>query len=259
MPRLFTGLWPFDSTQANRLSIQALELGYRGIDTAATYGNEDGIGEALQQVSVPRSELYITTKLPNDLWGREAVLSSIDSSLHKLKVSYVDLYLIHWPATSTEKRVATWKGLLELIEDGRVASIGVSNFTSTHLQELIDATGTTPVVNQIELHPMFQQKCLKKYHSNHGIITQAWSPLARGMALSDPIVNLIAQKYDKNPAQIILRWQLENGTVVVSRSESLTHQRENLNIFDFQLDTTDFMEIENLDANHRIGPDPHAV
>ena len=235
----------------------ALAAGYRHIDTAAVYVNELGVGEGLRTSGIERSELFVTTKLWNADQGFDAAIKGFDHSVKRLGVDYVDLYLIHWPSPRRDLYVDTWRALVRLQQDGRVRSIGVSNFTAEHLQRLIGETGVTPVLNQIELHPHFQQRALIQAHTQLGIATQAWSPLGQGKALSDPVISGIAARHGRTPAQIILRWHLDNGLIAIPKSVTARRIAENFAVFDFKLSDSDLAAIAGLDsAQGRIGPDP---
>jgi 2,5-diketo-D-gluconate reductase A len=215
------------------------------------------VGEAIRSTPMAREELFITTKVWNDRHGYDSTLRAFDESLARLKLDYVDLYLIHWPVAGSEAYRDTWRALIKLQQDGRAKSIGVSNFMVPHLQRLIDETGVTPAVNQIELHPRFQQKELSAFHKANGIATECWGPLGQGTILSDETFATIGSKYGKTPAQVILRWHLDNGFVVIPKSVTPSRIRENIDVFDFQLDADDMQAIERLDsASGRVGPDP---
>ncbi|MDR2512242.1 MAG: aldo/keto reductase [Puniceicoccales bacterium] len=257
MPQFGLGTWQSPSDQVGLAVRTAIEAGYRAIDTATIYKNEAAIGEALSEILLPRRQLHITTKLWNSDQGYDTALKAFDASLARLRLEYIDLYLIHWPLPSHDKYVDTWKALVRLRQEGRVKSIGVSNFTIAHLQRIIDETGLTPAINQIELHPWFPQKSLRDYHARKGIITESWSPIAQGGALlTDPGIVRIAQKHGRTPAQIILRWHIELGLVVIPKSVTPARIRENFALFDFKLDADDLSAIASLETGKRIGPDP---
>ncbi len=257
MPQVGFGVWRVSNDEAKSTVAGAVEAGYRSIDTASIYGNEEGVGEAVRAVSVPREELFITTKVWNDRQGYDSTLRAFDESLARLKLDYVDLYLIHWPMAGSETYRDTWRALIKLKQDGRARSIGVSNFMVEHLQRVIDETGVTPAVNQIELHPRFQQKELSAFHTANGIATEAWSPLGQGTILADETMTAIGRKYGKTPAQVILRWHIDNGFIVIPKSVTPSRIRENVDVFDFSLDADDMRAIEGLDsASGRVGPDP---
>jgi 2,5-diketo-D-gluconate reductase A len=256
MPQLGFGVWQVPDDQATAAVKTAIATGYRSIDTAAAYDNEEGVGRAIAATAVPRSELFITTKLWNDRQGKDETLKAFDESLKKLKLDYVDLYLIHWPAPQRDRFVDSWRALISLQKEGRARSIGVSNFTAAHLTRIIDTTGVVPAVNQIELHPRLQQKALRDFHATHGIRTESWSPLGQGKRLDDPVLTAIAKKHDKTVAQVVLRWHIENRLIVIPKSAHDSRIRENFSLFDFKLDAADLAQIEKLDANGRIGPDP---
>ena len=257
MPQVGFGVWRVSNDEAKSTVAGAVEAGYRSIDTASIYGNEEGVGEAVRAVSVPREELFITTKVWNDRQGYDSTLQAFDESLARLKLDYVDLYLIHWPMAGSETYRDTWRALIKLKQDGRARSIGVSNFMVEHLQRVIDETGVTPAVNQIELHPRFQQKELSAFHTANSIATEAWSPLGQGTILADETMTAIGRKYGKTPAQVILRWHIDNGFIVIPKSVTPSRIRENVDVFDFSLDADDMRAIEGLDsASGRVGPDP---
>lgn len=256
MPVVGFGVYlvPPDQTQAAVTA--ALQAGYRSIDTAALYRNEAAIGSAISDCDVSREDLFVTTKVWNSDHGFESTLAAFDRSLRRLGLDNLDLYLIHWPTPGRDLFVDTWRALEHLQADGRVRSIGVSNFGVDHLQRLLDECQVVPAVNQVELHPQMIQATLRRFHDQHGIITEAWSPLARGAVLTrTPIVSL-AEKYAKTPAQLILRWHLQLGNVVIPKSVSPARIRENLAIFDFEIGDDDMAEISAMDTGTRIGPDP---
>lgn len=258
MPQLGFGVWQVPNSQAISAVEEALASGYRSIDTAAIYGNEDGVGEAIAAASLPRAQLFITTKLWNDRQGYDQALKAMDESLKRLKLDYVDLYLIHWPAPQRDLYAETWRALAKLKEEGRAKSIGVSNFNIPHLERLLEATGIVPAVNQVELHPRLQQKALRAFHAKHGIATEAWSPLGQGTLFEDRTIAALSAKHGKTPAQIILRWHLDNGLIAIPKSVTPARIRENIDVFDFHLDEEDMARIAQLDANGRLGPDPDA-
>jgi 2,5-diketo-D-gluconate reductase A len=256
MPQFGLGVWQVSDKEAIPAIHQALAAGYRSIDTASAYDNEESVGEALRTASVPRSELFITTKLWNDSHGRDSAIHGLEHSLKRLKLDHVNLFLIHWPVPRLDKYVETWRAFIKLKQEGLTRSIGVSNFPIRHLQRLIEETGVVPAVNQVELHPLFQQSALRIYHSVRGIVTESWSPLGRGQLLKNPELLAIAEKHGKSVAQVILRWHIQSGLVVIPKSVTPQRIYENAAIFDFQLDTDDMARIIALDSHHRIGPDP---
>jgi 2,5-diketo-D-gluconate reductase A len=257
MPQVGFGVWRVSNEEAGSAVAEAVKAGYRSIDTASIYGNEEGVGEAIRAVSLPREELFITTKVWNDRQGYDSTLRAFDESLARLKLDHVDLYLIHWPVAGSEAYRDTWRALIKLKQEGRAKSIGVSNFMVPHLQRVIDETGVTPAVNQIELHPRFQQKELSAFHKANGIATECWSPLGQGKILKEETLAAIGRKYGKTPAQVILRWHIDNGFVVIPKSVTPSRIRENVDVFDFTLDADDRRAIEGLDsAAGRVGPDP---
>lgn len=257
MPQLGFGVWQVTNHEATSIVGEALEAGYRSIDTAAIYGNEEGVGEAIRTSSIPREELFITTKLWNNNHGYDAALAAFDQSLERLKLDFVDLYLIHWPVAGSEAYLETWRALIKLKEDGRAKSIGVSNFMIPHLRRIITETGVVPSVNQIELHPRFQQRELRVFHAGHGIATESWSPLGQGTLIADETIAEIGRKYGKTTAQVILRWHLDNGLIAIPKSATASRIRENVDVFDFTLDADDMSALEALDDKAgRVGPDP---
>jgi 2,5-diketo-D-gluconate reductase A len=245
---------PGDTAQAVRA---AFDAGYRHIDTAQMYGNEEGVGRALAESGLRRDEVFLTTKLNNDRHGHDAALGALDESLARLGTDHVDLFLIHWPRPKENRYVETWTAFEKLAADGRARAIGVSNFTPTHLERLAAETGTVPAVNQVELHPRFPQAELRAYHREHGIATEAWSPIAKGGdLLQDPTVTAIAQRYARTPAQIVLRWHLQLGNIVFPKSARPERIRRNIDVFGFELGNDDMAAIDGLDTGRRIGPDP---
>ncbi|WP_326834166.1 aldo/keto reductase [Amycolatopsis rhabdoformis] len=234
----------------------ALEAGYRHFDTAQMYRNEAGVGEGIEKSGVPRDEVFVTTKLANDAHGHDNAINALEGSLRRLGLDHVDLYLIHWPLPHQDKYVRTWEGFEELLRAGKTRAIGVSNFQVAHLEELARRTGTVPAVNQIELHPALQQTELRAYHRAHGIATEAWSPLAQGAVLADPVLTELAGKHGKTAAQVVLRWHLQLGNIVFPKSATPERIRENIDVFDFALSDADVEAIGKLDADHRTGPHP---
>jgi methylglyoxal/glyoxal reductase len=232
----------------------ALQNGYISIDTAAVYKNEEGVGQGIKEAGIPREELFITTKVWNADQGYESTLQAFETSLNKLGLDYLDLYLIHWPGK--DKYLDTWKALEKLYKDGRVRAIGVSNFKIHHLESLINQAEIKPMVNQVEYHPHLTQEELLEYCKKEGIQVEAWSPLKQGELLSDPIINRIAEKYNKTAAQIILRWDLQNGVVTIPKSVKESRIIANASIFDFELTVEDMEKISALNKNERVGPDP---
>lgn len=257
MPQLGFGLWQVSDDQAEAATLEAFKAGYRSIDSAAIYGNEAGLGRAIAKSGLNRSDLFITTKLWNTEQGYDKALKAFEDSRKKLGVEKVDLYLVHWPSPQRGLFVESWKALVDLQKQGVVKSIGVSNFTTDHLQQIMDATGVAPTLNQVELHPEFQQKELVTFHQKHGIQTECWSPLGQGQTLQNPTIKNIAKKHGKSAAQVIIRWHLQSGFIVIPKSVTPSRIQENFQVFDFKLDGDDTAMIAKLDsATGRIGPDP---
>lgn len=256
IPQLGIGTYKVPAESTADLVEGAIAAGYRHIDTAALYGNEAEVGEGLRASGVDRGELFVTTKVWNDDQGYDQTLRAFDASAGALGLERVDLYLIHWPIPSADRFVDTWKALLRLQQDGRATSIGVSNFSVPHLERLRDETGVLPAVNQVELHPRFPQDDLVAWHAAHGIVTEAWAPLARGGLLDDPVLARLAEKYGKTPAQVVIRWHLDRDLVVFPKSVSLERVRENGDVFDFTLDADDHAQIATLNTGERTGRNP---
>jgi 2,5-diketo-D-gluconate reductase A len=258
IPQLGFGTWQTPEEIAAAAVSAALAAGYRLIDTASIYGNETGVGEGIAASDVPREEIFVTTKLWNSHQGYDEALRAFDDSLQRLRLDYVDLYLIHWPAPRQGRYLESWRALAALKKEGRARSVGVSNFQIPHLKHLLDETGVIPSVNQIELHPYFQQRSLREFHAQHGITTESWSPLGQGGALlRDGEILRIAQKHQKTAAQIVLRWHLDCGLITIPKSINPARIRENFNVFDFRLDAGELALLDSLDnAKGRIGPDP---
>ncbi len=257
MPQLGFGVWQVPDDEAERAVATALEAGYRSIDTAAIYGNEEGTGKAIAASGIARDELFVTTKLWNSDQGYDSTLRAFDASLAKLGLEFVDLYLIHWPLPAQGKAVDTYKAFEKIYSDGRARAIGVSNFLPEHLRLLTEETSVIPAVNQIELHPHLQQHEAREYHAEQGIATEAWSPLGQGKGLLEvPAIVAIAQKHGRTPAQVVLRWHLQIGNVVIPKSVTPSRIAENIDVFGFSLDTEDMAAISALNEDRRLGPDP---
>ncbi|MFI8089565.1 aldo/keto reductase [Streptomyces sp. NPDC086080] len=260
MPQLGFGVWQVPDAEAETAVTTALEAGYRSIDTAAVYGNEEGTGRAIANSGVPREDIFVTTKLWNSDHGYDTALRGFDTSLAKLGLDYVDLYLIHWPTPARGRYVDTYKAFEKLLADGRVRAIGVSNFLPEHLKHLIAETSVIPAVNQIELHPHLQQHAAREYHAEQGIATEAWSPLGSGKGILEiPALVAIARKHDRTPAQVVLRWHLQLGNVVIPKSVTPSRIKENIDVFGFTLDPEDLAAISALNEDRRLGADPAEV
>lgn len=259
-PQLGLGVWQVPDAQVADVVRTALEVGYRSIDTATIYGNERGVGQGIRESGIPRADLYVTTKLWNTSHGREATRVAFDTSLAKLGLDYVDLYLIHWPVARSPRFIDSWRAMATFQEEGRIRSIGVCNFNPAHLVRLVDETGVTPVVNQVELHPWFQQHEVAKFNASLGIVTESWSPLGQGRRLDHPVIAAIARKRGRTPAQVVLRWHLERGFMVIPKSVHAGRLRENFAVFDFSLDADDHRALAVLDdPRGRLGEDPELV
>jgi 2,5-diketo-D-gluconate reductase A len=265
IPRLGYGLWQVDPEASAYLVAHALRAGYRLIDTAEAYYNEEGVGDGIRTAGVPREQVFVATKVWNTHHGYDQTLRAFDASLRRLGLDHVDLYLMHWPSRMRNAYVETWRAMIQLRSEGRVGAIGVCNFSISQLQRLIGETGVTPVLNQVELHPYFQQRELRRFHGEVGVATQSWSPLGlwkdrRISPLEDRLVLELAAKYRKSPAQIILRWHLDNDLLVISKSARPTRIEENHQLFDFALDEADLIRMSALDHPYgRLGPDPETA
>jgi len=245
---------PPDETEAAVRA--AFDAGYRHIDTAQMYRNEEGVGRAIAGSGLSRDEVFVTTKLNNDRHGAESAVGALDESLSRLGLDHVDLYLIHWPLPHQDRFVDTWRGFERALADGRTRSIGVSNFQVAHLDRLAAETSCVPAVNQIELHPRLSQPELRSYHDRHGIATEAWAPIGQGESLSEKAIVEVAQRYERTPAQVILRWHIQHGNIVFPKSSRPERMRENISVFDFELDERDVATLDGLNAGRRMGPDP---
>jgi 2,5-diketo-D-gluconate reductase A len=256
IPQLGFGVFQVPAADTAEVATRALLAGYRHLDTAAAYGNEAGVGQAIRAAGLDRGEVFVTTKCFNDDHGYEQARHAANASLERLGFDYIDLYLIHWPVPAHDRYVETWRAFVELRDEGKVRSIGVSNFNPPHLARLIEETGTTPAVNQVELHPRFQQAGLRRVHADLGIVTEAWSPLAQGAVLDDPTITRVAAAHEKTPAQVVIRWHLQLGNVVIPKSVTPERIAANFDVFDFELGPDEMAAIEALDAGERQGPDP---
>jgi 2,5-diketo-D-gluconate reductase A len=256
IPQLGFGVFLVPPEETAEAVAHALKTGYRLIDTAAAYGNEEGVRNAVRATGLDRGEVFITTKLQNGDQGRDRARRAFAQSLERLGGDYVDLYLIHWPVPSKNLYVETWETLCALRDEGALRSIGVSNFKVEHLERIIDVTGVVPTVNQVELHPRLQQPELRRFHAEHGIATEAWAPLGRGRFLDDPVIREIASAHNRTPAQVVLRWHIQLGNVVIPKSVTPSRIEENFQIFDFELTREEMGRIQELDRGERTGPDP---
>ena len=256
IPQLGFGVFQVPPDDTRAVVEEALEAGYRHIDTAAAYRNEKGVGEAIAASGISREELFVTTKLWNSQQGHDEALAAFESSLGRLGLDRVDLYLIHWPMPAEDLFVETWRAFEKIHEEGGARTIGVSNFRVEDLERLEQETSTRPTVNQIELHPWLQQAELRRWHAEHDVATEAWSPLAKSRRLDDETIASIAAAHGKSPAQAILRWHLQLGDIVFPKSSTPERMRENIDIFDFELSAEEMDRIEGLDAGERTGPDP---
>jgi diketogulonate reductase-like aldo/keto reductase len=258
IPQVGLGVWKASNSEAEQAVSWALETGYRLVDTAALYGNEEGVGKAVRSSGVPRQDIFVTTKLWNADQGYDNALRAFDTSIGKLGLDYVDLYLIHWPMPAHPQYKETWKAFVRLYEEKRVRAIGVSNFQPDHLQDLLSSTDIVPAVNQIELHPYLQQHETREICTQHDIQVESWSPIggSHGNVLADPVIGKLAGKYGKSPAQIVLRWHVQSGLVVIPKSTHKERIIENISLFDFELTDEDMSALAALDKGTRFGPDP---
>ncbi|KRG12335.1 glyoxal reductase [Virgibacillus soli] len=259
-PQLGYGVWKVPNEEAENAVRQALETGYRLIDTAKIYGNEVGVGKALANSNLAREDIFLTTKVWNADQGYETTLKAMDESLEKLALDYVDLYLIHWPTPKYDTYVETYKALEKLYKDGKAKAIGVCNFDIEHLQRIMDECEIVPAVNQVECHPYLQQKELKQFCKEHGIYLEAYSPLMNGTkVIEDPVIQEIAKQHGKTPAQVILRWHLQTDVMVIPKTVTPSRMQENLDVFDFSLTDEDMEKIASLDRNERHNSVPNEM
>jgi 2,5-diketo-D-gluconate reductase A len=256
IPQVGFGVWRIPDDDVEQAVSAALAAGYRSIDTASAYANERGVGSAVTATDIPREEIFVTTKLANPDHGYERALAAIRASLERLGLAYVDLFLIHWPLPWQDDYVDTWRALLQARADGLTRSVGVSNFTAEHIDRLVDETGVAPSVNQVELHPLLQQGSLRSAHRERGVATEAWSPLAQGKLFGDPTLAGIAARHDRSVAQVVLRWHLELGNIVIPKSVTPERIAENIDVLDFALDDADMSAISRLEDGTRLGPHP---
>jgi len=256
IPQLGFGVFQVPPEDTVETTLRAFQAGYRHIDTAAAYQNEAQVGQAFRASGLDRDEVFITTKCFNMDHGHNQAKDAFKKSLDRLELEFVDLYLIHWPVPSQDKYVETWQAFVDLKKEGLIRSIGVSNFQPDHLDRIIDETGVTPSVNQIELHPALQQTGLRRKHEELGIVTEAWSPLAQGQVLDEPAIKEIAEAHGKTAGQVVLRWHIQLGNVIFPKSVTPERIDENFDIFGFELSSDEMGEIEKLDKGERIGPDP---
>lgn len=258
IPQLGYGVYKVPNDVAVTSTLEALRAGYRLIDTAAFYENEVGVGDAIKQSGIPREEVFVTTKVWNDMHGYENTLQAFEDSLEKLQLDYVDLYLIHWPAPDFDLYIETYRALEKLHKDGKVRAIGVCNFHIEHLQRIIEECDLVPAVNQVECHPYFPQKELKDFCAQHNIYLEAWGPLHQGVELlEDKTILQLASKYERTPAQIVLRWHIQESTIVIPKSVTASRIKENIDVFDFQLSSEDMAIIHGLNRNERKGREPN--
>jgi len=256
MPQFGLGVFQTPPDETERIVRMAIGDGYRLVDTASMYRNEEGVGKAL----LGRTDVFVTTKLGNSDHGFDETLRAFEASMRSLSRDMLDLYLIHWPRPRVNRYVESWKALVRLQKEGRVRSIGVSNFNREHLERIIAETGVTPAVNQVELHPRFQQKALRAFHDERGIKTESWSPLGRASFFSDPVIAAVAKKHGKTPAQVVIRWHLDSGLIVIPKSVHPDRLKENIAVFDFRLDEDDMRRMRTLDSpGGRMGPDPETA
>lgn len=258
IPQLGLGVWQVPPDITARVVRDAIAAGYRMIDTAEGYDNEEGVGQGIREAGVPREALFITSKLRNGAHKRDLALKAFDESMDKLGLERIDMFLIHWPVPAHDNYVEAWKALIELRDQGRIRSIGVSNFDIDHLERIIGETGVVPVVDQIELHPRYQQRDKRDYLRDNKIAIESYSPLGSGSMLKDPVIGEIAEKYGKSPAQVMIRWHLDQGLIVIPKSNNTERIQQNFDVFDFSLDAEDKAKIRGLDdpENGKVGGQP---
>ena len=257
IPQLGLGTWPLDDDQAATAVVQALEAGYRHIDTAVKYGNERGVGNGIRAGGVDRGELFITTKLDGQFQGEEKAAEGLEGSLRRMGLDYVDLLLIHWPLPARDDYVSTWRTFERLQSEGKVRSLGVSNFKPAHLERLMAETDVVPAVNQIQLSPAITRSAEREFHREHGIVTESYSPLGGSGAdlLSAPILTQLGEKHGKTPGQLVLRWHIQQGLVTIPKTANPDRMSENMDVFDFTLDPQDLAELAILDDGPGAGND----
>lgn len=256
IPQIGLGVYKIAGESAEPLILNAFEAGYRRIDTAAFYGNEPEVGAAVRNSGLQREEIFVTTKVWKDDHGYDRALEAIDESLARLNIEYIDMVLIHWPSPALNKFVDTWAAFQKAKESGKVRGIGVSNFQPAHLDQLLAARGIVPAINQIELHPGLQQAELRAYNAAHEILTEAWSPLARGRFNDSPVIEQLTAKHQRSATQVIVRWHLQLGNLIIPKTATPARLAGNISVFDFELDAEDMSAIASLDSGFRTGPNP---
>ena len=256
IPQLGFGVFKIEPENTREATLRALEVGYRHIDTAEMYGNEKEVGEAVRESGIDRGEIFVTSKLNNGFHAYDDALDAFDQSLKDLDIGYLDLFLVHWPLPGVGDYVETWKAMEKMYESGRVRAIGVSNFEPHHLRNVLDGGTVVPAVNQVEIHPYLANDDVRAFDAEHGIATEAWSPIAKGNVLQDPTVERIAEATGRTPAQVTLRWHVQRGDIVFPKSVTRSRVEENFHIFDFELSDADMADITALDRGERTGPDP---
>jgi 2,5-diketo-D-gluconate reductase A len=256
IPQLGFGVFQIKPAETTEATLRALEVGYRHIDTAEMYGNEKEVGRAVRESGIPREDVFVTSKLNNDRHAHQDALTAFDRTLDDLGFDYLDLFLIHWPLPDVGDYVETWQAMEEIHRSGRAKAVGVSNFQPHHLQRLFERSDLVPAVNQIEVHPYLTQDPVRAFDAEHGIATEAWSPIAQGLVLDDRIVQAIAEAHGRTPAQVVLRWHIQRGDIVFPKSVTPKRVEENFNLFDFELSDQDMTAITGLNRDPRTGPDP---
>jgi len=256
IPQLGFGVFQIEPSQTKDATLAALEVGYRHIDTAEMYGNEKEVGEAVRASGIDRGEIFVTSKLNNGFHAYDDALKAFDQTLADLRLDRIDLFLIHWPLPNVGDYVQTWKALERIYAEGRARAIGVSNFQAHHLRRLHEETTVIPAVNQIEVHPYLTQDDLRAFDAEHEIATEAWSPIAQGGVLADPVITDLARTYGRSPAQVVLRWHIQLGNIVFPKSTTPSRVKENFEIFDFELSDGDMSLISALNKDERTGPNP---